>query len=194
MYIFSNAAIICHNGSAIPESPQILGRVKGKTANVTKCTGHFSEETGAVRLGTVFHHAQIMLPGNFHNCFHIGSLSIQMNHQNRLGLLRNLLLNTGGIHIIILIRFHKNGSCSVDCNSHNTGNVGISLYNYFITCTNPQYTESNPQGVQTACQPYTVFRSYVSRKFFFKRRNLFSKYIPAGTKNFQRLFFKFFLV
>ena len=67
--------------------------------------------------------------------------------ENCVGLASDFFFYFGCIYAIIFIRLNKYRSCSIDRNPHHTGNICISLNNYFIAFPNSQNTKRYPKGV-----------------------------------------------
>ena len=151
-------------------------------------------ETGSMGLGAVLYKLQVIFFRKLHNRIHLGCLTVKMHDQNSLGTLCDLLLQLCGIYIKEFIRLYKNGSCPIYRDSHDAGDVSISLDKHLISRSNSQNTKGNPQRVQTAGQTYAVGAARISGKFLLKALYLISQHIPAGTQYLQSLILKFLLV
>ena len=194
LHICRNFRIIAGDRPAVTESTEIFGRIKGKTADITKAARHFAVIHGSMRLRTVLDQIQSVFFRDLTDLVHLTCLSVQMYRQHCLCPWCDLLFYLCCIDPVICIRLHKNRRCTIDRNAHDTGNICVGLHDHFIPGSDPKYTECQPECIQSACQPYAVFCTDISCKFFFKAADFFSQHIPAAAQHFDRFFFKFFLI
>ena len=94
-----------------------------------------------MRLCAILNKLQVMLFTNLTHTVHLTGLSIQVNDQNCLCLIRDRLFNLTCIDSVLRIRLYKYRGRSIDCHTHDTCNVRIGLYNDFIPSADAECTK-----------------------------------------------------
>src|ERR1700704_1130982 len=71
--------VISDRASCVAISTEVLPGIKRKRRDVPKCSNQLPLVLGHVRLRAIFNHPKFMLPGDGHDRFHVGRLTVKMN-------------------------------------------------------------------------------------------------------------------
>src|ERR1051326_850172 len=155
---FANNAIhffvIGYQRAAIAKGTQVFLDNKTGCGSITQFADFEPIAMGVDGLGVIFNHMQFMFIGNFSNRLHIRALAVQMDRDDRFGLVSDCRFDFGGIDAFgYRITIHKDGCGSRNPDRFRSCKKSIWMSNDLISRPYPQRHESQPDGIGAITEP-----------------------------------------
>ena len=95
----TQSTLVCRDQTAIAEPTEVLGRKETETAEIPERSRLHSISGRPDRLTGIFDHPDSTALGNFTNRFHLGTLPVQVDGNDRFGASGHLPLDLARIHV-----------------------------------------------------------------------------------------------
>ena len=131
--LFVDLGVVRHNSPRFAKRAEIFAGIEAKTPNVADSADSDSFELGAMRLACILDQGNSKEACNIMNCVHVRRLPKEMHRNNGLGLGRDGVLESSGIHCVGAgIDINKHRRCTAVGNGFRCGHKGIRHRNDLI--------------------------------------------------------------
>ena len=160
LYFCKKLSVIGGDAAAVAHAAQVLARVEGKRARVAQIAQLPALIQGAVRLGAVFKHLEMILFRQRPYLFHAHGLTVEMHHHDGTGARRDGLFHSVGVDVAGIQRgFHQHGRAAVFGNGQKGGDVGVGGHDDFIARPEAVRLDDEVERVQPVGHAEGVLRS-----------------------------------
>src|SRR5213593_178718 len=136
---FGRTWIARDDGASVAAGSEVFRGIEAKAGGVAYGSNSSAVVAGAVGLGRVFNHSQLIAPGNLEHLVHVRWLAVQMDRDDRFGSRRNAIFDSFDVDGVGLrINVHKDGRRPGMHDRLSRGNEAVAGGNHFVAWPNTQ--------------------------------------------------------